>query len=307
MHASPELNDLTAPTRATDRRTIVVGYDGSSSSTAAVEWAATEVVDRKATVRVVTCLGVPHVAHSETPACPDLVPVCQAAVRMLAAEEDSDVRVPPVEFSLDVVYGSAWKRLVIESYGSELLVIGTAGHLLLGAWRLGAVAHELLRHAPCPVVLVPVGQPLPKRNRIVVGVDRATSGVALAWAADEAERRRAELLIVHAWTPTPPDELGHRDPHDSARVDAESIIQEATRRAAERCTTHIASRLMDGRPAPALLAQAFNADLLVIGSRPNGHGSEHPGSVTRAVAACATGPTVVVRPDLGRPFGPSDT
>jgi nucleotide-binding universal stress UspA family protein len=291
VHASSEL--LTRrPT--TDRPTIVVGYDGSSRSLAAIEWAAREAHDRHAAVRVITCLGVRRASDAGTPLCPDLVPVCDAAVRLLENQvEDQahhDARIDPVEFSIDVVHGSAWERLVLESQGSEMLVIGTAGHLLLGAWRLGAVAHELIRHAPCPVVLVPDGEPHVTRDRVVVGVDRATSGRALDWAADEAGRRHAELVIVHASTPP--------SPLDAAAVEPEAILEAARRRAGERCGTKIVTRLADGHPAPALLAQAFNADLLVIGSRPNGHSSGEAGSVARAVAACATAPTVVVRPDL---------
>jgi nucleotide-binding universal stress UspA family protein len=116
-----------------------------------------------------------------------------------------------------------------------------------------------------------------------VGVDGSPpSTAALAWAVDEARLRSARLVVVHAHLR--PDVEDARAALDAA-VDTVGIAGVP------------ADRLVVGdRPAPAILAAAASADLVVLGSR--GHGAFTGmllGSVSHHVSHHAPCPVVVVR------------
>jgi len=270
-----------------DTATITVGYDGSDASAAALRWAGSEALHQRGIVRVLACVDS-RVQSSADRLLPDPRPVYEMAEWLLQSQTGMQ-RGPCVEFSLSVLWGRAEHRLVDGSVGSDLLVIGSGGHLLLGAWRLGAITHEVLRHATCPVVLVPAGHIPGWQGRIVVGVEDRLSTSALSWAAAEANRRNADLVIVHARPANEVDGRGGNRP-------ASAIVDEAAGLAARHCTTRIETRIIDGPAAQSLLAQGSNADMLVVGTRSARHGGGKPGSTARAIGACATCPTVVVQP-----------
>jgi nucleotide-binding universal stress UspA family protein len=276
------------PGAEVDAPTITVGYDGSDASCAALRWAASESMHRGGILRVVTCAGDPPAGATTARLLPDPRPVYEMAEWLMQSQSDRD-RGAQTEFNLSVVHGPAEERLTAETSGSDLLVIGSAGHLVLGAWRLGSITHEILRHAVCPVVLVPAGHIPAAHGKVVVGVEDLTSRAALVWAAGEARRRHAELVVAHARSA----ERG--DAHGTTGPGAE-IVAEAARFAADHHDGRISTRLVAGPPANSLLELAYDADLLVVGVRTSGHGDGKPGSIARTVGACATSPTVIVQP-----------
>jgi nucleotide-binding universal stress UspA family protein len=63
-----------------------------------------------------------------------------------------------VQYEERVVEGQAGNVLLEESRGAAMLVVGSRGH---GAFRellLGSVSRQVVQHARCPVVVVPVAQ-----------------------------------------------------------------------------------------------------------------------------------------------------
>jgi len=138
-------------------------------------------------------------------------------------------------------------------------------------------------------------------GHIVVGVDGSpASRSALRWAADEARLRSAELRVVYSWhhpeesfVPVwgiPPWE----DLEAPARSTLDELISAEGLSSAGNPVTNAV--LLQGPAAPALLATAKGADLLVVGAR--GHGA-FVGMLLRSVSQhCvthATCPVVVVR------------
>jgi nucleotide-binding universal stress UspA family protein len=131
-------------------------------------------------------------------------------------------------------------------------------------------------------------------SKIVVGVDGSIDGHrALAWALDEAVRRIAELLVVHAWEypsatyvfPPGPQEEGARE------VLAKSI------EGLDAPSVHIRTRLVEGRPVTALVRESLDADMLVVGSRGrSGVAAVVLGSVSTGCIHHAACPVVVVPP-----------
>ncbi len=144
---------------------------------------------------------------------------------------------------------------------------------------------------------------------IVVGVDGSRSAKdALEWAAAEATVMRRSLHLVHAFAwPTIGSSFGPFGPdstHDSLLGAAERVLVEAERRASSAAPTiKVTTQLIVASAVPALLRQAEDAELIVLGSRGlGGFSGLLIGSVGIALAAHAACPVVVVRRgrDAGR-------
>ncbi|MGW2055227.1 universal stress protein [Streptomyces sp. NPDC001840] len=135
---------------------------------------------------------------------------------------------------------------------------------------------------------------------VVVGVDGSeSSGQAVDWAADEAERSGLPLRLVHAslWEHY---EGVRREPGTDRpfeQVLAEDLLAAAEERAHRLAPdVKVSTAVQPEDPVTALLREALDAAFLVLGSR--GHGPVAGlllGSVSQAVAARAPCPVVVAR------------
>src|SRR5690349_20587185 len=112
-----------------------------------------------------------------------------------------------------------------------------------------------------------------KHVPIVVGVDQAGSAeTAVEWATAEAATRGCPLRIVHAFRPPlPADCYGLVAPSDTvswAQTAARLVLQEAVARARSVAPDiEVSTGLIPGTATRALLGEARNAQLLVVGSR----------------------------------------
>lgn len=134
---------------------IVVGYDGSDASWAALRWALDEGRLRQAPVDVVHAWAVPIAGtHPFSVAAFDPVPFEQAASHMLeAAVEASDTTGLPAPVGRLAVCEPPVKAILDAAVDAELIVLGSRG---LGGFKellLGSVAHQVAHHATCPVVV----------------------------------------------------------------------------------------------------------------------------------------------------------
>jgi nucleotide-binding universal stress UspA family protein len=142
-------------------------------------------------------------------------------------------------------------------------------------------------------------------ERIVVGIDGSdTAQRALAWAVDEAKRRNAVLVVVHAWhVPYVGGYPVTASAYDPALIEeaARSVLADAL---AAEDTSELAAPpepiLVCGGAATTILDAAKGADLLVVGSRGlGGFGALLLGSVSHQVVHHASCPVVVVPPKDG--------
>jgi nucleotide-binding universal stress UspA family protein len=278
---------------------IVVGVDGSEHSAAALRWAEEEATLRGEPLVPVLVWAFLDQHH------PD------GQVYFDADYDDDDARVAlssyvasaigeDAEVELRVVSDRAARGLVSAAEAASMLVVGARG---LGGFKsllLGSVSQSCLHHAPCPVAIVRAGMaphPSNERFRVVVGVDGSgPSDAALRWAADEAERRDADLVVVHSWQlpitgPYPYMVSSSEVPRYEA--DAQRLLDEivdglSTRRPAER-VLHL------GSPAGGVLEAGALADVIVVGARGAG-GMERLllGSTSTQVVHHAPCPVVVV-------------
>lgn len=288
---------------------IVVGIDGSSSSLAALRWAAQEARARGSTVRAVLVAGAldahgrivgerVDAGHAQREARGELDALVDAALAGSPPEDARDVE-------REVVVGLPAPALLDAAADADLLVVGSRG---LGGFRgllLGSVSRAVMQRARCPVVVVREGaEHVTGNHRVVVGVDGSPqAAVALDWAFDAAALRGAQVEIVSTWALR--SELHDRmsvSPVDPAPLEdvAHWAIDKAV---ASAGTTALDVRrtVAFGSPAAAILDAAQHADLVVLGSRGLGEFSGWAlGSVSHHVAQHAPCPVVVLPPDATR-------
>ncbi|MFJ7587521.1 universal stress protein [Streptomyces sp. NPDC097617] len=139
-----------------------------------------------------------------------------------------------------------------------------------------------------------------RRGRdIVVGIDPARDWhLPLAWAADEAQRRRLPMRLVLA---VPPQHDTHHvdgtPGHTALRQAAADRLQQAGNWVRDRHPeVDVTGDLLAGFPAPALGSVAKEARLVVLGSRHLSRTAEFfsAGSIVVPVSAQARCPVVVV-------------
>ncbi|MFD8544502.1 universal stress protein [Streptomyces sp. NPDC059649] len=112
------------------------------------------------------------------------------------------------------------------------------------------------------------------RRPIVVGVDPdASKRLALAWAADEADRRDLPLRLVHAHgAPTGGYRSGEVRPsweewNQALHRVADQVLKEAVGFVeSRRPTVEVSTLLAEGEPAWVLREEAQNASMVVVGS-----------------------------------------
>jgi nucleotide-binding universal stress UspA family protein len=132
---------------------IVVGIDGTEVSRKALEWAVDEGKVRHTHVHVV------HVWRFDPVS--DLLPgeqIKQNSTKLLEREVAAVTGRPRSEnVSYSSVQGHAARVLHEVSEGTDMLVLGNHQRSPVGELMLGSVGRECVRHATCPVVMVPAG------------------------------------------------------------------------------------------------------------------------------------------------------
>lgn len=188
---------------------------------------------------------------------------------------------------------------VARDHDAQLLVVGSRGLGELRTALLGSVSAELLRTAPCPVVVVPpavtLPVPHPGMGPIACGVDSSDRARdVLRLGEDLAGRLGAELLAVHAFDARPVYAVHPMAiPVPGLREAAEKRLERALGDAGVSARRVVAS----GRRVDALaqVVQESQARLVVVGSHGRGRlGSLLRGSVVTQLRLRIDRPIVVL-------------
>lgn len=131
---------------------IVVGVDGSASSTDALRLAARLANALGASVEAVTVWRIP--AGFEVSLLTGWSPEQDARATLDAAAQAVFGAVPPVWFHSKTKHGSAARVLMDESAGAAMLVLGSRGRGGFKGLLLGSVSAVCAEHADCPVLVV---------------------------------------------------------------------------------------------------------------------------------------------------------
>ncbi|WBB71497.1 universal stress protein [Micromonospora sp. WMMD1128] len=284
-------------------RPVVAGVDGSPSSLAAADQAAAAAVARSRPLLLVH--GYLHPLGYGVPLNPYDVgvpaPTAEAEKMLERVAADLADRHPGLRVEVRQVAGGPGAALVEESRRAELVVVGSRGVGGFTGLLLGSVGGQLAQHGHCPVLVVrPAEQPIPVGGPVLVGVDGSESaGYAVELAADEADRRDAELVLVHVAAP----ERGAAVPEAAASVPDRAEAAELLGEAADRVRTahpglRVTERTMvDASPETALRDASGEASLVVVGSRGRGgFAGLLLGSVSQALVQHAHCPVLVAHP-----------
>lgn len=287
---------------------VVVGYDTSEQSAAAVRWAAQEALRSQSELVVVHVWGFAHQPQGEASRTwlrEQVLAGVQAVAdegALLGAEAAPGVTATGV-----VGHGSPAQALVDRSAEARMLVLGRHGTGRFQEMVLGSVAVAAVQHATCPVAVVPqeaVDRHL--RGLVVVGIDGSAGGDgALVTAAEEATLRGADLRVVTTWTSTPisstmaywVEAYPDVSPDEVAMTQAERV--QATARegfAQDHPDLEVSWDIAEGPASRVLVRASSDADLTVVGARGlGGLTGLLLGSVSRAVVRGAHSPVLVTR------------
>jgi len=136
-------------------------------------------------------------------------------------------------------------------------------------------------------------------QKIVIGVDSSVEAAeALAWARRYAGPEDL-LVAVHAWAPPHLGQSPYLSPVEPLRTDdLERVAADSLDRLlAPNHDDRIHPMLSEGRPGPCILAEASDADLIVVGHRGESRMAMMLGSTANYVLHHADRPVVVVHGD----------
>ncbi|MFI9152473.1 universal stress protein [Streptomyces sp. NPDC053367] len=296
-------------------RTVVVGLDGSCESRAAAEWAAREAKLRGLPLKVLHVLEPVPEPWAQAPL---LGPETQGhwSERIpREAVEGLRLRHPGVDVTMEQPPGPAAELLSGSAADAELLVLGSRGMSGVGGFLVGSVGQAVIARTEVPVVLVRAGETAADEHEsdpagipsaatpfrpVAVGVDATDPAEeVLAFAFEEADRRRTSVRAVYTWNLPPYYLYG-------LAADAglhEELVREKTAQLAEAMrpwrqkypAVEVSEEARSGSAAEHLVDAARTASLVVVGRRiRRGPFGPHIGPVTHAVLHHATAPVAVV-------------
>jgi nucleotide-binding universal stress UspA family protein len=138
---------------------VVVAIDESSSSRAALAWAADYARNVHADLHAVHVLrydfGAPVTWAPGLLGAPHTVPQSVFELAKLSIHQLFDSVSPEPSWMLTFLEGPAGHEIVQHARNAQLLVIGTREHRGMERLLVGSVSHYCLTHAECPIVAVP--------------------------------------------------------------------------------------------------------------------------------------------------------
>jgi nucleotide-binding universal stress UspA family protein len=302
-----------------EAKPVVVGVDGSEESLQAVEWAAMEAARHAAPLRIVSApTAMPRIrayhASAETVAAA-LRGISERALETALARAEEVA--PGLPAATALLSGPPALAVVASGTDAALLVVGARGVGGFTAMILGSVSRYAATRAACPVVVVRQ-ETMAVHGEIAVGIrDPSDIDGTLAFAFDEAARRGADLVAVHAWYRIPSAlrkaAVGQAAPLPP--VNPEQISAEAVRTLTTALDqwrdkypgVRARPDVIRGHPRRVLASYSARADLVLLGrhggpgshSSPDGTGSLGSsglavGSTLHAVLDHAHGPVAVV-------------
>jgi nucleotide-binding universal stress UspA family protein len=293
--------------------------DGSEESLLAVEWAAMEARRRSCPLRIVSApAAMPRVrayhASPETVATA-LRGICARALEAGVAR--SEEVAPGLRVATGILSGPPALAVARSGADASMLVVGARGTGGFTAMILGSVSRYAATRAPCPVVVVRQ-ETMAVHREIAVGIrDPHNADGTLAFAFEEAARRGADLVAVHAWywfpsaLHTEGNAVGagtQLPPADPAQISAEAVNTLTATLDGWRDKypdVRVRPDVIRGHPGRVLASYSARADLVVLGRHgsvsgpgsagvPRDPGGPGVGSIVYAVLDHAHGPVAIV-------------
>lgn len=288
---------------------VVVGFDGSDRSKAALHWGASLANHEDLPLVVLHAAGV--IVHAQDKGVGNFDAGRATASAQQIAEHGVELATkefPEVDVAAATSLGSASLALQEASIRARCVVLGNRGRGRISGTLLGSTAFNVSEHARCPVVVVPTAKAdLPGPDSpIMVGVDGSESSMrAVDRAANIAGYTKAPVTIVVAWRKPTKDALGNppsgfasvEEAEEQHKAGAEHFVDKARARLLDHAPDAKVELLVEHGRADEVLAKASaKAGLLVVGARGRGDlASLLLGSTSRAVLHRANCPVTIVR------------
>jgi nucleotide-binding universal stress UspA family protein len=284
---------------------IVVGYDDSESSKAALREASLWAARHDGTLSLVHAVYFDAEEFAIPPA--QLERGVEQATRFCrAAQERTVAECGGLADRIRVLVREGEAPAVLARVAAEeqadLIALGTFGKSALRRLLVGSVTAEVVLESPCDVLVVkrPCDACNGRYGSILVAFDRsASSKKALVRAAELARAERAKLTVLYV-IPRYEEmvEFLRTDAIEgSLRAAADQVLAEA-RAIAAAPGLEVATRVGSGHAADEILAAArqLGSDLVVMGTYGwTGMSKAIMGSTTSRVITHATAPVLVVK------------
>ena len=291
-----------------EHNNVVVGVDGSDTSSSALREAAKIAAQRELRLDILHALdfapygfGGPYIDAG------GVYEWIEEAGKEVLAEAEKFARevAPTVTIHSEIAIGSPTQWLLESSAKARLAVVGASSSGKAATAVLGNTAVGVASHGKCPVIVVRERDGVvPTDGPVVVGVDgSALSAQAVGAAFEEASFRGAELVAVHVWS-----DLGtaaFEDPRAAALApqsfeeEEHAVLSESLAGWCEKYPEVVVRReIYLDNPRGRLLEWSARAQLVVVGSR--GRGGFRGmllGSTSNTLIANAQCPVMVVRPE----------
>ncbi|MGI3197703.1 universal stress protein [Streptomyces sp. GLT-R25] len=189
------------------------------------------------------------------------------------------------------------EALMTAAGDADLIVVGTRGRGGFAELLLGSVSRKVAAHADRPIVVVRGDTVKAVGNGIVAGVRDERDEEAVRFALAEAELHRADVRLVHSWTPLAHTGLvASRVSHIEEERNAHTqLLNHAARPVAEHPTVHVDTELTVDSAAGALVKLSDGAGLVVLPRHPvEGRFGLPLGTVVHSVLQHAHCPVAVV-------------
>jgi nucleotide-binding universal stress UspA family protein len=280
---------------------ILVGVDGSAQSDAAICFATRESVMRDAPLTLMHVIEpVPEWASRAEQS--RIAQVWEANARDVIehARKTASASVTDsgsLDLRTEVVCSPVVAMFLVASTDAQMVVLGSRGMTPLGRFLLGSVSNSALHHAHCPVAVIHEVDTADQSGPVLVGVDGSpASDKAIALAFDEASRRGADLVALHAWSDVAVFPILGMDWREYEAQGEEILAERLAGFQQEYPDVKVRRQLVCDKPARWLIDESRHAQLVVVG----GHGrGGFPGmllgSVSSALAQSAQAPLIVVR------------
>jgi nucleotide-binding universal stress UspA family protein len=256
---------------------VVAGVDGSDDALQAVRAATLDAARRGCGLKLVHAFvwpelkvptGPPEGFPPEAGLRPEAERFLEDAAKVAA---HTDPRVP---VTTELVTGGPARVLLGQAHEAEVIVLGSRGLGGFSGLLVGSTAVQVAAHSSVPVLVVRGSGA--ETGLLVLGVDGSTeSRAAVAVAFAEADRRRAELVAVRAWTGPGVTVPGGVRPlvYDAELVEGEQrgLLSEAlSGYRANHPDVVVTETVLQSRPAAALVEMSRSAQVVVVGSRGRG-------------------------------------
>lgn len=277
---------------------IVVGFNGSDGSEAALTWALQRAGTHKLPVSIIYAVDdrwmSPDFQYHEL--------IRQSGMEMLQkAQASAAEQAPGVKVDIQLRHGSGGSVLREVSKEASIVVVGEHDRHWMDGGPLTDRALQIVSASEIPAAVIPLKRGSGDRG-VVVGVDGSEESLqAVAFAAAEADRGGDDLTVLLAFR-RPARWIESQLPKSGL---AETILEEDRIVLAESVAglgdkypdLVVHQKLeSDTEPAKALVEAAKDARLLVIGSRGRGGFTRMVlGSTAHAVLLNLPCPTIVTR------------